>query len=262
MRELRQVLGRLTFVAGAVPFWKPFLGPIFRWACGCPLGGFVEIPLSIATIYRFLLSELGGYQMESGRELPVRLGEIFRADASATREGQVRVGGWSLYEGPSPSAARWFAVELTEATAPWAFAKQKQPHRVIAALELFATLLCVMLLWPLSLPPGRGTAALLGFSAATDNQGNAYVLDRFMSTKWPLGPVLCERAAQLRKRSAQMRLTWIPRGHSSITHSSVAKSSNAAMTRWGCFCFAKAQGATASDSSTANHRAADGEEPS
>jgi hypothetical protein len=79
-------------------------------------------------------------------------------------------------------------------------------------LELFATLLCVMLLWPLSLPPERGTAAILGFSAATDNQSNAYVLDRLMSTKWPLGPVLCELAAQLRKRRAQMRLSWIPRG--------------------------------------------------
>ena len=211
MRELRQVLGRLSFVAGAVPFWKPFLGPVFRSACGCPLGGFVEIPLSVATVYRFLLAELGDYQLEPCRELPIRLGELFRADASATKEGIVRLGGWSLHEGASTRTARWFAVEVSEAAAPWVFAKQGQPHRVIAALELYATLLCVLLLWPRGVPSGRGSSSVLAFSASTDNQGNAFVLDRFLSTKWPLAPVLCELAAQLRKRGAQMRLVWIPR---------------------------------------------------
>jgi len=51
----------------------------------------------------------------------------------------------------------------------------------------------------------------LGFSASTDNRGNAFVFDRLMSTKWPLAPVLCELAAQLRRRGAQMWLKWIPR---------------------------------------------------
>ena len=45
-------------------------------------------------------------------------------------------------------------------------------------------------------------------SGTTDNQGNSYALKKFMSTKWPLSPLLCELSEQLRMRSLELHLDW------------------------------------------------------
>ena len=53
------------------------------------------------------------------------VGLAFMADAKA--EGQlVRVGGWECIGETSPGQARWFAVELTRANAPW-FSTKESP---------------------------------------------------------------------------------------------------------------------------------------
>ena len=71
------------------------------------------------------------------------LGEAERADAKA-EGGLVRIGGWECVQGRKPRYARWVVVELTKASAPWAFSRG-EPYRSIAALEVFATLMCVVL---------------------------------------------------------------------------------------------------------------------
>ena len=43
--------------------------------------------------------------------------------------------------GEVPGDALWFSVRLNRQNAPWAYAKG-EPFRTIAALELFASLLC------------------------------------------------------------------------------------------------------------------------
>ena len=53
------------------------------------------------------------------------------------------MGGWERLGGRRPGDARWFSEVLDRSTAPWAFSKG-EPFKVVAALELFATLLCVM----------------------------------------------------------------------------------------------------------------------
>ena len=85
----------------------------------------------------------GEGRVEQIRVTTEDLGIAFRADAKA--EGQeVRIGGWECLGGASPDTARWFSVDLNRQNAPWAFARG-EPCRAIAALELFATLMCVML---------------------------------------------------------------------------------------------------------------------
>ena len=46
IRELREALGRLVFVYGALTWDKPFLGPLFAWVSVIPQEGEVEIPAS------------------------------------------------------------------------------------------------------------------------------------------------------------------------------------------------------------------------
>ena len=165
------------------------------------------MPWSVAFLFEYLSSELEG----EGRVQPIRpivddLGLAFRADAKA--EGQlVRVGGWECIGGAVPREARWFAVELTRSSAPWAFSKG-EPFRTIASLELFATLLCVVLFggsWP------TGAAGTVRLQGLTDNLGNTFALTRLMSSKFPLVVILAERAAQLQSRSMALNLEWAPR---------------------------------------------------
>ena len=110
----------------------------------------------------------------------VQLGERFRADAKA-KGMRVVLGGWELAGSDTPTErSRWFAVELTPVTAPWAFCKG-MPFRTIAALELFASLLSVLFLVNDS---HKDHEAVLLLSGATDNLGNESVLKRCMTTKF------------------------------------------------------------------------------
>ena len=53
-----------------------------------------------------------------------------------------------------------------------------------------------------------GTATL---SCGTDNQGNSFLLDKCLTTKYPLGVVLMEVACQAALKGAVLRARWIPR---------------------------------------------------
>ena len=64
--------------------------------------------------------------------------EIFRTDAKADGDDVVVAGGIAG-GGVSPGSARWFSVRLTPTNSPWIYCRG-EPYRVIAALELFATL--------------------------------------------------------------------------------------------------------------------------
>ena len=48
-------------------------------------------------------------------------------------------------------------------------------------------------------------------TCGTDNQGNMFLLDKLLTTKYPLGVVLMELSCQLGLRRAALRANWIPR---------------------------------------------------
>ena len=52
---------------------------------------------------------------------------------------------------------------------------------------------------------------MASFTCGTDNQGNMFLLDKLLTTKYPLGVVLMELSVQLGLRRAAMRANWIPR---------------------------------------------------
>ena len=104
--------------------------------------------------------------------------------------------------------AEWFAVALNRQNAPWAFARGES-FRVIASLELLGILVGVM-----ALIPEHSDSEQLGLATitcGTDNQGNMFLLDKLLTTKYPLGVVLMELSCQLGLRRAALRANWIPR---------------------------------------------------
>ena len=51
----------------------------------------------------------------------------------------------------------------------------------------------------------------ISLACGTDNQGNMFLMDKLLTTKFPLGVVLMELATQLARRGATLRANWIPR---------------------------------------------------
>ena len=207
MSDFKAVLGRLSFALGVLDYLKPFVSPLFSWCASVSHLGRVAIPWSVAFILSFVATEL----KKEGRTTLVRprsldLGPVFMADAKA--EGMdVVLGGWECRNSCPPSSARWFQLRLTRKSAPWAFARG-EPFRVIAALELYASLVALMLFGE---DLGDDTTGMIRITGYTDNAGNTAALARLMSSKFPLVVLLTELAVQLRKRRVEMDLEWVPR---------------------------------------------------
>ena len=125
MADFTAVLGRLCFAMGPLEYLRHFIAPLFAWAAAVGPRSKMQLPWSITFILKFLEAEfLGGGRVEEIRLTSQDLGIAFRADAKA--EGQcVIIVGWECLAGARPATARWFAVDLTRANAPWAFASRR-----------------------------------------------------------------------------------------------------------------------------------------
>ena len=150
-------------------------------------------------------SGMGGSLQEP---TPIRKEEeadlVFFTDAKATEQG-AWIGGF--LQSKDGSIISWFSEEVQESWAPWLFIR-KDPKRVIAALELLATLVAVRL-WANGLQ--KGGKGRCWVRAGTDNQGNSYAVSRLMSTKYPLTVLIMELSETLRARNCELDLQWIPR---------------------------------------------------
>ena len=87
--------------------------------------------------------------------------------------------------------------------------KKGKASRVIATLEALATLLAVRAFFPLADPARR--TRLLVVPSYTDNRGNGALLNKLMSSKFPLSALLMEFGEQLRYSGARPDVWWAPR---------------------------------------------------
>jgi len=203
-------LGRLNFATLALIHEKPFLGLLYAWSGTI---GFSEaisrIPWAVRMILFWLskrLSDEKGRLLESNHiaqhpSLSTKI-ELFRSDAKATEKG-AWIGGWEYKGGQNTKHARWFAFEVQQEVFPWLFVK-KDPKRIIAALEMLATVVSIILF--------ASTGTFEGvFTGGTDNQSNTYSVQKLISTKFPLTILLIELSEQLRIRQSSLCLRWVPR---------------------------------------------------
>jgi hypothetical protein len=161
----------------------------------------------IKLILKWLAARLRRRRGTKGVVRPRAIQEACRADAKAEGD-KIVLGGWATLQGTDTWAARWFMVEPTEANASWAYAKGK-PFRGIAALELLASLLGLMFLIP-EADHGRRESGIR-FTASTDNQGNAKWLYKYMTSKFPLAPILMEVAVQSERKGLHLLVEGAPR---------------------------------------------------
>ena len=200
-------LGRLNFASTALLYERPWLGPLYSWSSTVQLSGLriATAPWGVKFILYWLAKRLAdGARLMITPSLPVEGGFLFKSDAKA-EQGRATIGGWECRNDCPASCARWFFVELFQETTPWAFAKSNDPGRVVATLELLGTLLCLAIFQPSGDSEFRGVHTISG---TTDNQGNSLALQKCMSTKWPLAPMLIELTEQLRHRKLELHLVW------------------------------------------------------
>ena len=128
-------------------------------------------------------------------------------DAMADGEG-VAIGGWETYHTSNPMEARWFHLKLNRQVAPFLYVKG-EPFRTISTSELLAATVAIMTFGPEGRwRGGSGRVAITGF---TDNLSNSYLLDRFLTTKFPACLILVELSRQLDLFDVDLNLTWVPR---------------------------------------------------
>jgi hypothetical protein len=207
-RELRAALGRFSFSAALLRYLLPFLGPLFSWAAVLEEGAARPLPPALIIILTWLSRKVLANPLVNLRiAAPVHLSRFFKADAKA--EGDtVIVGGYEDDGSENLSCCRWFSVRLTRENAEWAFVKEGEAFRVIASLELFASLLCLMLF--VAPNAGRSKASLC-FYGVSDNQGNTALINKASTGRFPLYLILMELTEQLALRQISLDLVWQPR---------------------------------------------------
>ena len=97
---------------------------------------------------------------------------------------------------------------LNRRNAPFLFVKG-EPFRTIASAELLGVTVAILVFGPNG--RWRGGAGRVGVTGFTDNLSNAYLLDRFLTTRFPLSLVLMELAKQLEDFGLDLDLCWVPR---------------------------------------------------
>ena len=206
-REFKAGLGRMGFLAGAVRMARPFLAPLYASIARVPGGTYFELHLAVKLAIAFFHEMVSGAPVKPLTLPPKVLGEIFRVDGMADQDG-IAIGGWETYVTSDPSKARWFHVRLTRKNAAFLYLKG-EPFRTISTSELLAVTVAIMVFGPQAAwRSGAGCVSVTGF---TDNLSNAYLLDKFLTTKFPASLVLMELAAQLDRYSLDLNLAWIPR---------------------------------------------------
>ncbi len=211
MGDFRAGLGRLAFACGALEYERPFLAPLYSFASLHKRDGTRPLPLYVLVVLEFLAERIAARRHYPSAVRRCSYHSAPRVDAKA--EGAtIGLGGWLPTAGADgkvqTSASPWFAFELSQSDAPWAYARNGQPFRAIASLEALAVLTALVAFGDRFPRYADGTVVIPGI---TDNRGNRYAVTRLQGSRYPLCAVVMEIAAQLEHRGARLELAWAPR---------------------------------------------------
>ena len=219
LEELAEVVGRMLFTYGALPYDLPFLAPLYQLSAHHGRQGSVRIPLYVRMTLSWLHDRLVTRRVATCAPVKVNLGNLFRVDAKA--EGQeVVIGGWKprvMAESGKVCSrdSDWFAVTLTQESAPWAFYKG-EPYRAISALELMATAVALVVF---GVPEARHADAhgygSVMLSTGTDSQVASRVIDKGIAKTYPMCCVAMEIAALQEHHNLWVHSCWTPRDRNS-----------------------------------------------
>ena len=135
--ELREGLGRLQFIAGAIEYLRPFLGPLYAWAAAGPRFARPKLPIMVVLILKYLAKELEDFHAMPCQKRANFLGEVFRLDAKA--EGDtVAVGGWRSANGAKGGGRKVVFGIAHQSHCPMGIRQGRalQSHRVLGVVSI------------------------------------------------------------------------------------------------------------------------------
>ena len=117
---------------------RPLLAPLLAFSSFCPYAAVRPVPLYVSCVSAYLASSIERRRHYPSETKRLNTEHAPRVDARA--EGQtVGLGGWLPKRDGDGRISKWlspwYAFELTETTAPWAYCRAGEPYRTIAALE-------------------------------------------------------------------------------------------------------------------------------
>ena len=207
VRAFEEALGRTVFATSALELLRPFLSPLYAFASSGPRDSVRPIPAYVAFFLRFLAGAVERERQSQCAATLVQEERAPRVDAQASDE-RTGVGGWLPAEGPDPSQSYWFSEEIRAQDFPWVFKRDGKAARVIATLEALAMLLAVRAFFPDAQRTQR--TKLVVIPSYTDNRGNGALLDKLVSSKYPLSALLVDFGEQLRRSGVRPDVRWAP----------------------------------------------------
>ncbi len=174
---------KMAWAAQAIEHVKPYLAPLCAYTNDKDFDP--ELIRHPPTLVRFCTAFIRDHikdkpivPLEFRRQLKGR----GATDAHATKT-KAGIGGWHLKDDEdSKWQARWFMEPVTKDTHPWVY-KTKTPQQYIAAIEMLGDVYYVEMIGPDN-PRGAGEYDYYA-TAATDNQGSAYIINKHYTSKYP-----------------------------------------------------------------------------
>ncbi len=102
-------------------------------------------------------------------------------DAGAN-DHEATIGGWfTTHQHPTKDNIFWFSTPITKESHHWAYHKNDNPQRAIAAIELYGTLVLQQLITKTT----ATSASAITVKLRTDNKGNVYNVLNYKAKQWP-----------------------------------------------------------------------------
>ena len=165
-------LGKVMFVAGALEYERPFLGPLYRFLSFHPRNSIRLVPSYVKFFQSHLAAQIGicrrcpcAVEIQSWDTAP-------RVDAQASEERSGN-GGWAPVRNTEgeldPWLSPWFSYELTRKDWPWIFERGDGQSLTISTLEALAVLISLKLFF--GDEPKKGRTKVQVVPTWTDNRG-------------------------------------------------------------------------------------------
>ena len=192
LNSFEEELGRITYVAGALEYERPFLAPLNRFLTLHRRGTTSKVPSYVSFILRYLSSQLR-------QQRHYKCGSVLLSSDTAPRvDAQSRT---RLFP--------WFSIELNKEKWPWVYERGDRPALLISTLEALAVLMALKLFYDHS--DNKDGDTVLVAPTWTDNRGNGSVLNKLMTTKFSGCALLMELACFMKRKSMKVVVDWTTR---------------------------------------------------
>ncbi|CAE8722080.1 unnamed protein product [Polarella glacialis] len=199
-KEIESLVGRLLWTTYICPTLRPFLQPLWGWMKVITTSGRPSALLRLLATTMLYLIEQPATTINPTPDFHILHGAT---DAGANSH-EATIGGWfTTHTTPSKDQVFWFSTPITKSAHPWAYHKDNNPQRAIAAIELYGTLVLQQLITHTT----ASSSSAITVKVRTDNKGNVYNVLNYKAKQWPNYAILMELVI---KEDGFVKGLWAP----------------------------------------------------